>query len=178
MNSPIRSHIRIVDLLNPAIEIKRTETTVPILFNQTAANSRSYQPKVIKVLRLSPVQYLTPPLSPLARQRNSSDDMAMTLLTKAALASSDDDNVSTSQESLRQSSANGDERMKLKFTRKRRKFHEVFRKFVCGYNGCKKAYGYLNHLNFHIEKVGHGEKRLRERGSRQDKDDRVRNVYL
>ena len=185
MNTTVRTRIRIADLLNP-VEVSKPDLPLPVitLTSQADMEMGTYLPKVKqnpsllmppKVRGFSPKLYLTPPMSPTLQRRLPFE--AMALLTKAALASSDDDTASSSQTSVSQSSENSDGTVKPKFTRKRRKFHEVVRKFVCGHNGCKRAYGYLNHLNFHIEKAGHGEKRLRERGSRQEKDDRVRNVY-
>ncbi|PVG04709.1 hypothetical protein CPB86DRAFT_11793 [Serendipita vermifera] len=43
--------------------------------------------------------------------------------------------------------------------RKRRKYEEIERRYVCGWNGCLKAYGTLNHLNDHVSLQGHGPKR-------------------
>ena len=31
--------------------------------------------------------------------------------------------------------------------------------YKCGWNGCEKAYGTLNHLNAHVTMQGHGPKR-------------------
>lgn len=31
--------------------------------------------------------------------------------------------------------------------------------YKCGWNGCEKAYGTLNHLNAHVTMQGHGSKR-------------------
>ncbi|ODQ80764.1 hypothetical protein BABINDRAFT_160978 [Babjeviella inositovora NRRL Y-12698] len=46
--------------------------------------------------------------------------------------------------------------------RKRRKKEEIVRLYLCGYQGCDKAYGTLNHLNIHTRLMGHGAKRLPE----------------
>jgi hypothetical protein len=43
--------------------------------------------------------------------------------------------------------------------RKRRKYEEIERRYLCGWNGCQKAYGTLNHLNDHVSLQGHGPKR-------------------
>ena len=43
--------------------------------------------------------------------------------------------------------------------RKRRRFEEIERMYVCGWNGCEKAYGTLNHLNGHVTMQSHGQKR-------------------
>jgi len=43
--------------------------------------------------------------------------------------------------------------------RKRRKYEEIERRYHCGWNGCTKAYGTLNHLNDHVSLQGHGAKR-------------------
>ena len=34
--------------------------------------------------------------------------------------------------------------------------------YKCGWNGCEKAYGTLNHLNAHVTMQGHGTKRTPE----------------
>lgn len=44
--------------------------------------------------------------------------------------------------------------------RKRRKYCEINRIYKCEHPGCDKAYGTLNHLNFHIQLQKHGPKRL------------------
>lgn len=44
--------------------------------------------------------------------------------------------------------------------RPRRRFDEIERLYQCGWNGCEKAYGTLNHLNAHVAMQKHGEKRL------------------
>ncbi|CAN6613385.1 hypothetical protein TRVA0_005S02520 [Trichomonascus vanleenenianus] len=43
--------------------------------------------------------------------------------------------------------------------RKRRRPEQIDRIYVCGYNGCQKGYGSLNHLNTHIVNHNHGPKR-------------------
>ncbi|KAK7206702.1 hypothetical protein BZA70DRAFT_112180 [Myxozyma melibiosi] len=43
--------------------------------------------------------------------------------------------------------------------RPRRRFEEIERIYTCGYNGCEKAYGTLNHLNAHVTMQNHGSKR-------------------
>jgi hypothetical protein len=43
--------------------------------------------------------------------------------------------------------------------RKRRKYEEIERRYHCGWNGCTKAYGTLNHLNDHVSLQNHGVKR-------------------
>ncbi|KAG8824125.1 hypothetical protein FRC19_002495 [Serendipita sp. 401] len=43
--------------------------------------------------------------------------------------------------------------------RKRRKYEEIERRYQCGWNGCTKAYGTLNHLNDHVSLQNHGPKR-------------------
>jgi len=44
--------------------------------------------------------------------------------------------------------------------RPRRRFDEIERLYTCGWDGCEKAYGTLNHLNAHVAMQKHGEKRL------------------
>ncbi|OCF35627.1 hypothetical protein I316_02682 [Kwoniella heveanensis BCC8398] len=44
--------------------------------------------------------------------------------------------------------------------RPRRRFDEIERLYACGWNGCEKSYGTLNHLNAHVAMQKHGEKRL------------------
>lgn len=44
--------------------------------------------------------------------------------------------------------------------RPRRRFDEIERLYTCGWGGCEKAYGTLNHLNAHVAMQKHGEKRL------------------
>ncbi|WVR09004.1 hypothetical protein IAU60_006064 [Kwoniella sp. DSM 27419] len=44
--------------------------------------------------------------------------------------------------------------------RPRRRFDEIERLYACGFNGCEKSYGTLNHLNAHVAMQKHGEKRL------------------
>ncbi|KAK9463978.1 uncharacterized protein V1516DRAFT_617121, partial [Lipomyces oligophaga] len=46
--------------------------------------------------------------------------------------------------------------------RPRRRFEEIERIYKCGYNGCEKAYGTLNHLNAHVSMQNHGAKRTPE----------------
>jgi hypothetical protein len=46
-----------------------------------------------------------------------------------------------------------------KAKRPRRRADEITRKYKCGWNGCDKGYGTLNHLNAHVETLKHGEKR-------------------
>jgi hypothetical protein len=43
--------------------------------------------------------------------------------------------------------------------RPRRRYEEIERMYKCGWNGCEKAYGTLNHLNAHVTMQGHGSKR-------------------
>lgn len=43
--------------------------------------------------------------------------------------------------------------------RPRRRFEEIERMYKCGWNGCEKAYGTLNHLNAHVTMQSHGAKR-------------------
>ncbi|KAI1002927.1 hypothetical protein K3495_g5277 [Podosphaera aphanis] len=43
--------------------------------------------------------------------------------------------------------------------RPRRRYEEIERMYKCGYNGCEKAYGTLNHLNAHVTMQSHGQKR-------------------
>jgi hypothetical protein len=46
--------------------------------------------------------------------------------------------------------------------RPRRRYEEIERMYKCGWNGCEKAYGTLNHLNAHVTMQGHGSKRTPE----------------
>ncbi|ODA77093.1 hypothetical protein RJ55_07611 [Drechmeria coniospora] len=46
--------------------------------------------------------------------------------------------------------------------RPRRRYEEIERMYKCGYNGCEKAYGTLNHLNAHVTMQSHGPKRTPE----------------
>ncbi|TGZ77461.1 hypothetical protein EX30DRAFT_200348 [Ascodesmis nigricans] len=46
--------------------------------------------------------------------------------------------------------------------RPRRRYEEIERMYKCGWNGCEKAYGTLNHLNAHVTMQGHGVKRTPE----------------
>lgn len=47
-----------------------------------------------------------------------------------------------------------------KTKRQRRRHDEIERFYHCGYNGCTKSYGTLNHLNAHVIFQKHGPKRL------------------
>jgi hypothetical protein len=44
----------------------------------------------------------------------------------------------------------------------RRRYDEIERMYSCGWNGCEKAYGTLNHLNAHVTMQEHGSKRTPE----------------
>ena len=44
--------------------------------------------------------------------------------------------------------------------RPRRRYDEIERLYLCGWSGCEKAYGTLNHLNAHVAMQKHGDKRL------------------
>jgi hypothetical protein len=46
--------------------------------------------------------------------------------------------------------------------RPRRRYEEIERMYKCGWNGCEKAYGTLNHLNAHVTMQSHGSKRTPE----------------
>ncbi|KAK3937614.1 putative transcriptional regulator [Diplogelasinospora grovesii] len=46
--------------------------------------------------------------------------------------------------------------------RPRRRYEEIERMYKCGWNGCEKAYGTLNHLNAHVTMQAHGQKRTPE----------------
>lgn len=46
--------------------------------------------------------------------------------------------------------------------RPRRRYEEIERMYKCGWNGCEKAYGTLNHLNAHVTMQSHGTKRTPE----------------
>ncbi|KAK4235255.1 hypothetical protein C8A03DRAFT_46576 [Achaetomium macrosporum] len=46
--------------------------------------------------------------------------------------------------------------------RPRRRYEEIERMYRCGWQGCEKAYGTLNHLNAHVTMQGHGQKRTPE----------------
>ncbi|KAK4186623.1 hypothetical protein QBC35DRAFT_516076 [Podospora australis] len=46
--------------------------------------------------------------------------------------------------------------------RPRRRYEEIERMYKCGWNGCEKAYGTLNHLNAHVTMQAHGAKRTPE----------------
>ncbi|KAJ8097477.1 hypothetical protein POJ06DRAFT_32813 [Lipomyces tetrasporus] len=46
--------------------------------------------------------------------------------------------------------------------RPRRRYEEIERIYKCGWQGCEKAYGTLNHLNAHVTMQNHGPKRTPE----------------
>ncbi|PVH90330.1 hypothetical protein DM02DRAFT_678678 [Periconia macrospinosa] len=46
--------------------------------------------------------------------------------------------------------------------RPRRRYEEIERMYKCGWSGCEKAYGTLNHLNAHVTMQSHGAKRTPE----------------
>ena len=46
--------------------------------------------------------------------------------------------------------------------RPRRRYEEIERMYKCGFQGCEKAYGTLNHLNAHVTMQSHGSKRTPE----------------
>ncbi|KAF2225598.1 hypothetical protein BDZ85DRAFT_257763 [Elsinoe ampelina] len=46
--------------------------------------------------------------------------------------------------------------------RPRRRYEEIERMYKCGWQGCEKAYGTLNHLNAHVTMQSHGTKRTPE----------------
>jgi transcription factor CON7 len=46
--------------------------------------------------------------------------------------------------------------------RPRRRYEEIERMYKCGWQGCEKAYGTLNHLNAHVTMQSHGNKRTPE----------------
>ncbi|KAI5292919.1 hypothetical protein KEM52_005967 [Ascosphaera acerosa] len=46
--------------------------------------------------------------------------------------------------------------------RPRRRYEEIERIYKCGWHGCEKAYGTLNHLNAHVTMQSHGPKRVPE----------------
>lgn len=52
--------------------------------------------------------------------------------------------------------------------RPRRRYEEIERMYKCGWNGCEKAYGTLNHLNAHVTMQSHGTKRTPEGTSDRD----------
>ncbi|EEB06511.1 hypothetical protein SJAG_01553 [Schizosaccharomyces japonicus yFS275] len=52
--------------------------------------------------------------------------------------------------------------MRPRSRRRRRKYNEIERIYVCGYEGCTKAYGTLNHLNAHVLDHNHGPRRTPE----------------
>jgi hypothetical protein len=43
--------------------------------------------------------------------------------------------------------------------RRRKRAEEIHRPYVCGWDGCNKAYGRLNHLNTHIAIHRHGQRK-------------------
>ncbi|KAK8117352.1 uncharacterized protein PG998_005633 [Apiospora kogelbergensis] len=47
--------------------------------------------------------------------------------------------------------------------RRRRRPEEIDRIYICGWEGCQKGYGTLNHLNAHVTMQSHGIKRKPER---------------
>jgi len=49
--------------------------------------------------------------------------------------------------------------------------------YKCGWNGCEKAYGTLNHLNAHVTMQAHGQKRTPE-GNKQSLFDIICIEYL
>ena len=53
--------------------------------------------------------------------------------------------------------------------RPRRRYEEIERMYKCGWNGCEKAYGTLNHLNAHVTMQSHGAKRTPEGMQRLEK---------
>lgn len=60
--------------------------------------------------------------------------------------------------------------------RPRRRYEEIERMYKCGWNGCEKAYGTLNHLNAHVTMQSHGAKRTPE--GMQTKKKKKRNVRV
>lgn len=54
--------------------------------------------------------------------------------------------------------------------RPRRRYEEIERMYKCGWNGCEKAYGTLNHLNAHVTMQSHGAKRTPEGMQRLEKN--------
>ncbi|KAK5939512.1 hypothetical protein PMZ80_007890 [Knufia obscura] len=77
--------------------------------------------------------------------------------------------------------------------RPRRRYEEIERMYKCGWNGCEKAYGTLNHLNAHVTMQSHGSKRTpeefkeirkewkarkkEEEGARKAEEDRARQAH-
>ncbi|KFY54514.1 hypothetical protein V496_07241 [Pseudogymnoascus sp. VKM F-4515 (FW-2607)] len=73
-----------------------------------------------------------------------------------------------------------------KHKRRRRSYGEIVRNYKCGWNGCEKGYGTLNHLNIHVARQKHGQKRTpeeykeirkkwkEEEAQRKPKDDHAR----
>ena len=49
-----------------------------------------------------------------------------------------------------------------KHKRRRRSYEEIVRNYKCGWSGCEKGYGTLNHLNKHVARQEHGQKRTPE----------------
>ena len=58
--------------------------------------------------------------------------------------------------------------------RPRRRYEEIERMYKCGWQGCEKAYGTLNHLNAHVTMQSHGSKRTPEGTS--TKSDQLHNL--
>lgn len=58
--------------------------------------------------------------------------------------------------------------------RPRRRYEEIERMYKCGWQGCEKAYGTLNHLNAHVTMQSHGQKRTPE----GMKAPRLSNIFL
>lgn len=61
--------------------------------------------------------------------------------------------------------------------RPRRRYDEIDRVYKCGWQGCDKTYGTLNHLNAHVGTQSHGNKRTPECISILVCDDPLINVY-
>lgn len=47
--------------------------------------------------------------------------------------------------------------------------------YKCGWNGCEKAYGTLNHLNAHVTMQSHGQKRTPEGKSKHTRFPHINN---
>ncbi|KAK3391208.1 hypothetical protein B0H63DRAFT_508391 [Podospora didyma] len=58
--------------------------------------------------------------------------------------------------------------------RPRRRPDEIDRKYLCGWNGCEKAYGTLNHLNGHVTAQDHGQKRTSQEFSKVREERKAR----
>ncbi|CCX15549.1 hypothetical protein FPQ18DRAFT_377159 [Pyronema domesticum] len=58
--------------------------------------------------------------------------------------------------------------------RTRRRPEEIERMYKCGWNGCEKAYGTLNHLNAHVITKGHGSKRTPDEFKEMRKERKAR----